>query len=56
MNQKPEQVEAWLNEQYPAIHAEARPENAEIFFRQADFFHGGPCKDSWGEKGISDTG
>ena len=32
MNQKPEQVEAWLNEQYPAIHAEAKAENAEIFW------------------------
>ena len=32
MNQKPEQVGAWLNEQYPAIHAEAKSENAEIFW------------------------
>ena len=32
MNQKPEQVEAWLNEQYPAIHAKAKEENAEIFW------------------------
>lgn len=32
MNQKPEQVEAWLKEQYPTIHAEARAENAEIFW------------------------
>ena len=32
MNQKPEQVEAWLNEQYPAIHAEAKAEKAEIFW------------------------
>ena len=32
MNQKPEQIEAWLNEQYPAIHAEAKVENAEIFW------------------------
>ena len=32
MNQKPEQVQAWLNEQYPAIHAEAKAENAEIFW------------------------
>ena len=31
-NQKPEQVEAWLKEQYPAIHAEAKAENAEIFW------------------------
>lgn len=32
MNQKPEQVEAWLKEQYPIIHAEAKTENAEIFW------------------------
>ena len=32
MKQKPEQVETWLNEQYPAIHAEAKAENAEIFW------------------------
>ncbi len=32
MNQKPEQVEAWLKEQYPAIHAEAKAVNAEIFW------------------------
>ena len=32
INQKPEQVEAWLNEQYPAIHAEAKAEKAEIFW------------------------
>ena len=32
MNQKPEQVETWLNEQYPKIHAEAKAENAEIFW------------------------
>ena len=32
MSQKPEQVEAWLNEQYPAIHTEAKAENAEIFW------------------------
>ena len=32
MNQKPEEVEAWLNEQYPQIHAEAKAENAEIFW------------------------
>ena len=31
-NQKPEQVEAWLNEEYPAIHRKARAENAEIFW------------------------
>lgn len=31
-NQKPEQVEAWLKEQYPAIHAEAKAENAEIYW------------------------
>lgn len=32
MNQKPEQIETWLKEQYPAIHAEAKTENAEIFW------------------------
>ena len=32
MKQKPEQVETWLKEQYPAIHAEAKVENAEIFW------------------------
>ncbi len=32
MEQKPEQVEAWLNEQYPAIHNEAKAENAVIFW------------------------
>ncbi len=32
MNQKPEQVQAWLNDQYPEIHAEAKAENAEIFW------------------------
>ena len=32
MKQKPEQVEAWLNEEYPAIHARAKAENAEIFW------------------------
>ena len=32
MSQKPEQVEAWLKEEYPAIHAEAKAENAEIFW------------------------
>ena len=32
MKQKPEQVEAWLKEEYPAIHAEAKSENAEIFW------------------------
>lgn len=31
-NQKPEQVEAWLNEQYPTIHRSAKAENAEIFW------------------------
>ena len=31
-NQKPGQVEAWLKEQYPAIHAEAKAENADIFW------------------------
>lgn len=32
MNQKSEQVEFWLKEQYPAIHAQAKSENAEIFW------------------------
>lgn len=32
MEQKPEQVETWLNEQYPAIHNEAKAENAVIFW------------------------
>ena len=32
MNQNPEQVEVWLHEQYPAIHAEAKAEKAEIFW------------------------
>ena len=32
MNQKPEQINAWLKEQYPAIHAKAKAENAEIFW------------------------
>lgn len=31
-NQKPEQVEAWLNEEYPTIHRKAKAENAEIFW------------------------
>ena len=31
-NQKPEQVEAWPNEEYPAIHRKAKAENAEIFW------------------------
>ena len=31
-NQKAEQVEAWLNEEYPAIHRKAKAENAEIFW------------------------
>ena len=31
-NQKPEQVEAWLNEQYPEIHQAAKAENGEIFW------------------------
>lgn len=31
-NQKPEQVETWLNEEYPAIHRKAKAENAEIFW------------------------
>ena len=32
VNQKPEQVGAWLNEEYPAIHCKAKAENAEIFW------------------------
>ena len=32
MNQKKEQVDTWLKEQYPAIHAQAKAENAEIFW------------------------
>lgn len=32
MKQKPEQVAAWLNEEYPAIYARAKAENAEIFW------------------------
>ena len=32
MNQKPEQVRAWLNEEYPAIHRKAKAEHAEIFW------------------------
>ena len=32
MKQKPEQVETWLKEEYPAIHAGAKAENAEIFW------------------------
>ena len=32
MNQKKEQVDTWLKEQYPAIHAQAKDENAEIFW------------------------
>lgn len=31
-NQKAEQVEAWLNEEYPAIHRMAKAESAEIFW------------------------
>ena len=31
-NQKAEQVEAWLNEEYPAIYRKAKAENAEIFW------------------------
>ena len=31
-NQRAEQVEAWLNEEYPAIHRKAKAENAEIFW------------------------
>ena len=32
MNQKSEQIDVWLEEQYPAIHAQAKSENAEIFW------------------------
>ena len=32
MNQKKEQVDTWLKEQYPAIHAQAKAEKAEIFW------------------------
>ena len=32
MEQKPEQVEAWQNEQYPYIHKEAKAQNAVIFW------------------------
>lgn len=32
INQKPEQVERWLEEEYPAIHRKAKAENAEIFW------------------------
>ena len=31
-NQRPEQVERWLYEEYPAIHRNAKAENAEIFW------------------------
>ena len=31
-NQKAEQVEVWLNEEYPAIHRKAKAENAGIFW------------------------
>ena len=31
-NQKSERVEAWLKEEYPAIHHKAKAENAEIFW------------------------
>ena len=31
-NQKAEQVEAWLNEEYPTIHRKAKAEGAEIFW------------------------
>ena len=31
-NQRPEQVEKWLNEEYPTIHRNAKAENAEIFW------------------------
>lgn len=32
MNQNPEQIKTWLNEQYPEIHDAAKAENAEIFW------------------------
>ena len=32
MEQKPEQVKAWLDEQYPSIHKEAKAEKAVIFW------------------------
>ena len=32
MNQKKEQVDTWLKEQYPAIHAQAKAEKAEIYW------------------------
>lgn len=32
MEQKPEQVKAWLEEQYPSIHNKAKAENAVIFW------------------------
>lgn len=32
MNQKPEQVQKWLKEDYPAIHAAAKEESAEIYW------------------------
>ena len=32
MNQKKEQVDAWLKEQYPATHAQAKAEKAEIYW------------------------
>ena len=32
IEQKPEAVQRWLKEEYPAIHAEAKKENAEIFW------------------------
>ena len=31
-NQKPEQVETWLKEEYPAIHRNAKAEKAKIFW------------------------
>lgn len=32
INQKPERVERWLEEEYPAIHRKSKAENAEIFW------------------------
>ena len=36
MNQKKEQVDTWLKEQYPAIHAQAKAEKAEPDLFAAD--------------------
>jgi transposase len=59
--QKPEEVEKWLNEEYPKIEALARRNKAEIYFGdeagvRSDFHSGG----TWGVKGktpiVSSTG